>query len=180
MTWLDWVILLVIVVSIISSTLKGFAREVLSLASVIVGLLVASWFYPLAAGLFQPYVKTRDIASLLGFTLLFFGCVLLGVAISFIVQKLVKAVDLQWFDRLLGAAFGFVRGWIVGAVIFLMLTAFPVKLESVKNAKLSPYLLAGARALALVAPPELKAKFLEGYRVVEESWGSQTSLELPF
>ena len=41
-TLLDWLILVLLVVSIFSSFLKGFARETISLASVVVGLLLAS------------------------------------------------------------------------------------------------------------------------------------------
>ena len=169
-TLLDWIIVVLLVASIVSSILKGFARETISLVSVVVGLLLASWFFPLFSHFFGAFVKTSDIASLLGFATIFFGCILLGVMISLIANKLIETVHLKWFDRLLGAAFGLIRGWLVGAVLFLMLTAFPVQLESVKNAKLSPYLLAGARALALVTPSPLKAKFLEGYRKVEKYW----------
>lgn len=169
-TLLDWIILVLLVASIVSSILKGFARETISLASVVLGLLLASWFFPLFSHFFGAFVKTQDIASLLGFATIFFGCVLLGAVISLIVNKLLETVHLKWFDRLLGAAFGLIRGWLIGAVLFLMLTAFPVQLESVKSAKLSPYLLAGARALALVTPSPLKAKFLEGYRKVEKYW----------
>jgi membrane protein required for colicin V production len=169
-TLLDWIILVLLVASIVSSILKGFARETISLVSVVVGLLLGSWFFPLFSQFFRRFVKTQDIASLLGFAAIFFGCVLLGVLISLTVNKFLETVHLKWFDRLLGAAFGLMRGWLIGAVLFLMLTAFPVQLESVKNAKLSPYLLAGARALALVTPGPLKAKFLEGYRKVEKYW----------
>jgi len=167
---LDWIAVILLTVSIVSSILKGFARETISLASVIVGLFLASWFYPLFGRFYINFVKTQDIASLLGFTTLFLGSMLLGVVISLLANKILQAANLQWFDRMLGAAFGLIRGWLIGAVLFLMLTAFPVRLESVKDAKLSPYLLAGARALALVTPTPLKAKFLEGYRKVEKFW----------
>ena len=173
LTLLDWVVLLVLVASIISSLLKGFAREAISLASVIVGLLLASWFYPFLGPFFSTYVKTRDIASLLGFTTIFFGCIVSGILISYFANRILRAANLQWFDRLLGVAFGLIRGWLIGAGLFLMLTAFPVKLQSVKEAKLSPYLLAGARAMALITPKMLRAKFLEGYRKVEKYWGIQ-------
>jgi membrane protein required for colicin V production len=173
LTLLDWIVLLVLAVSIISSLLKGFARETISLASVVVGLLLASWFYPFLGPFFSNYVKTRDIANLLGFTTIFFGCVVLGVLISYFVNRILRAAHLQWFDRLLGGAFGLIRGWLIGAGLFLMLTAFPVKLDSVKEAKLSPYLLAGARAMALITPKVLRDKFLEGYHKVERYWGIQ-------
>jgi len=178
LTLLDWIVLVLLTISIVSSILKGFARETISLASVIVGLFFASWFYPLFGRFYSNYVKTQDIASLLGFTTIFLGCILLGVVISLLVNKILQAASLQWFDRMLGAAFGLIRGWLIGAVLFLMLTAFPVRLESVKEAKLSPYLLAGARALALVTPTALKAKFLEGYRKVEKFWKSTSQISV--
>jgi len=169
-TFLDWIVLLILAASIVSSFLKGFARETISLASVIVGLFLACWFFPLFGHFFGTFVKTPDIASLLGFASIFFGCILVGVVLSLLFNKLIQAAHLRWVDRLLGAAFGLIRGWLIGAVLFLMLTAFPVQLESVQKARLSPYLLAGARAVALVTPSSLRAKFLEGYRKVEKYW----------
>lgn len=170
LTVLDWFFLAILIGSIVASILKGFARETISLGALIIGLVLAAWFYPVPGSFFMNFVKTHDIASLLGFLSIFLGCVLLGGLISWITNKLIKISNLEWFDRLLGAIFGLIRGWILGSVIFLVLTAFPVKLESVQDAKFAPYLLAGARVLAVVMPSELKAKFLEGYRKVENIW----------
>src|SRR5204863_7404 len=103
-TLLDWIVLILLAISIVSSILKGFARETISLASVIVGLLLASWFYPLFGRFYVNYVKTQDIAFLLAFTTIFLGCMLLGVVISLLVNKILQAANLQWFDRMLGAA----------------------------------------------------------------------------
>lgn len=173
LTILDWIVLLILTGSIVSSVLKGFARETISLGSAVVGLLLASWFYHWPGSLVAPYVRTQDIASLVGFTSIFFGVLLLGVVISALVNKFLQAAHLQWFDRFLGAAFGFVRGWVIGSVLFLMLTAFPIQLENVRDARLAPYLLAGARVLVILTPSSLKTKFLEGYRKVQEFWKRQ-------
>jgi membrane protein required for colicin V production len=62
------------------------------------------------------------------------------------------------------------RGWIIGSVLFLILTAFPVQIEKVKEARLAPYLLVGARVLVTVTPSSLKAKFLDGYDRVQKLW----------
>jgi membrane protein required for colicin V production len=70
---LDWIVVVIVVSSVISSILKGFAREAISLAAVILGLLLASWFYPQAGSLVSAYVKTEAIASLVGFALIFLG-----------------------------------------------------------------------------------------------------------
>lgn len=167
---LDWIVVVIVVSSVISSILKGFAREVITLGTAVAGLLLASWFYPQVGNLVLPYVKTQDIASLVGFILIFGSILLAGAVLSFVVKRFVQVVNLQWFDRFLGAAFGFVRGWLVGSVLFLGLTAFPVQIESVKQAKLGPYLLLGARVLVVVTPSPLKTRFLEGYQRVQQLW----------
>ena len=167
---LDWIVVVIIVSSVISSILKGFAREAISLAAVILGLLLASWFYPQAGSLVSAYVKTQEIASLVGFALIFIGILLAGAVISFVVTKFLRVVDLQWFDRLLGVAFGFARGWLVGSVIFLGLTAFPVQIETVQRAMFGPYLLLSARVLVVMTPASLKEQFLEGYDKVRSLW----------
>jgi len=167
---LDWIVVVIVASSVISSILKGFAREAISLAAVILGLLLASWFYPQAGSLVSAYVKTQEIASLVGFALIFVGILLAGAVISFVVTKFLRVVDLQWFDRLLGAAFGFTRGWLVGSVIFLGLTAFPVQIETVQRAVFGPYLLLSARVLVVMTPASLKEQFLEGYDKVRTLW----------
>jgi membrane protein required for colicin V production len=167
---LDWIVVVIVVSSVISSILKGFAREAISLVAVILGLLLASWFYPQAGSLVSAYVKTEAVASLVGFALIFLGVLLGGAVISFVVTRFLRVVDLQWFDRLLGAAFGFARGWLVGSVIFLGLTAFPVRIETVQQATLGPYLLLSARVLVVMTPTPLKEHFLEGYDKVRGLW----------
>ncbi len=170
LTVLDWIVLTIVLSSIVSSVMKGFAREVIALAAALVGLLLASWFHSEAGRLFLPYVKTPDIASLLGFGMIFAGTLLLGALVSLLVRKFLQVVSLQWFDRLLGAAFGLVRGWIIASVIFLTLTAFPVEIESVAQAKLGPHLLLSARVLVLLTPPRVKSRFLDSYRKVQDLW----------
>lgn len=170
LTILDWIILTILMGSIVSSFLKGFVREAISLGSAVVGLLIASWFYSTAGALVAPYVKTQDVASLVGFAMIFFGVLFLGAGVSFLVNRFLEVVQLKGFDRLLGAAFGFARGWVVGSVLFMILTAFPVQIENVQDAKLAPYLLASARVLVLATPASLKAKFRDGYQKVQEFW----------
>jgi membrane protein required for colicin V production len=173
MTVLDWVFLAILIASVAGGISKGFVREIIALASVVVGLALACWFFPSAGHLYADFVKTPDIANLLGFITLFVGCILLGTIISLVGSKFVQAASLQWYDRFLGAAFGLLRGWLIGAILFMILTAYPVRLESLRNAKFAPYLLVGARVISVVVPTEIKNKFLDGYRKIQEFWKSQ-------
>src|SRR5262245_36465330 len=105
---LDWSVLLLLVVSIVLSVIKGFIRELLGMASLVAAFFLGAWFYRSAASLFKEVVKTENIALFLGFAFVFLGTMLVGALVIWIVQKLIKFAHIQWFDRLLGAAFGFI------------------------------------------------------------------------
>src|SRR5439155_25117892 len=167
---LDWLILAILVYSIAISWFKGFVREVLGLVTVIVGVLLASWFYRAAAGLFTDVVKTENLALFFGFSVIFLVTLVAGFVVIWLITRFMKFAKLQWADRLLGAAFGFIRGWMISAAILLALTAFEIQTERLKNSELVPYFLPGSRVIAVMTPYEMKAKFLVGYRALERWW----------
>ncbi len=167
---LDVSVLLILVASVAFSIIKGFVRELLGMASLVAAFVVGAWFYRTAASPFKEVVKTENIALFLGFAFVFLGTLLLGALVIWIVQKLIKFAHIQWFDRLLGAAFGFIRGWVLGSIIFLALTSFEVQAERVRSSQLAPYYLPGARIIALAAPEDFKTRFMDGYHAVEKWW----------
>ncbi len=167
---LDGILVVILVASIVLSAIKGFVRELLGLTSLIVAFLLGSWFYRAAATPFKEVVKTENLALFLGFAIVFLGTLLVGVVVIWIAQKLIKFSQLQWFDRLLGAAFGFIRGWILGSIVLLTLISFELQAERVKSSLLGPYFLPGSRLIALVTPRDLKMRFTDGYHAVEKWW----------
>ena len=156
--------------SVVYSALKGFVRELLGMLSLVAAFFVSVWFYRVASEPFKEVVKTENIALFLGFASVFLGTLLVGALVIWAVQKLIKFAKIQWFDRLLGAAFGFIRGWILGSIVFLALTSFDLQSERVRSSQLAPYYLPGARIIALATPHDLKTRFMDGYRVVENWW----------
>jgi membrane protein required for colicin V production len=153
--------------------MRGFVREIYIVSAVVGGAILAAWLYRPVGNIFKDIVRTENLALFLGFSLIFFGVLVAGAVITWLVTRLMKRVKLQWADRLLGAAFGFIRGWAITAVILLALTAFEVQTERVRNSQLAPYFLPGSRAVAVITPYELKAKFLVGYRALERWWQQQ-------
>ncbi len=163
-TFLDFVFLGIVLLSTGFALTKGLVREVVSLVALLSGLVLAVLYYPVTAAWFKDWVRTETLADLIGFMILFLGCLLVGAIISFLINRFVKAASLEWVDRLLGAVFGFLRGWAVASIIVVALVAFPVKENVLAHSVLAPYLLAGARAVVLVVPKDLKAKFYEEYK----------------
>ena len=167
---IDWLIVLVIVSSVILSWFKGFFRELFGLLTVVVAVLLASWFYRLVGSAFKDVVRTENIALFLGFSLIFVVTLLAGFVIIWLVTRFMKFAKVEWADRLLGAAFGFIRGWVICAAVLLALTAFEIQTDRLKNSVLAPYFLPGSRVIAVLTPYEIKAKFLVGYRALERWW----------
>src|SRR5262249_22053697 len=172
-SWLDWLIIAILLYSIVVSWFKGFIREVLGLITVLAGVLLAAWFYRGVGRLFKDVVRTENIALFFGFSLIFVMTLLAGFVAIWLITKFMTFARLQWADRLLGVAFGFIRGWVISAAVLLALTAFEILRERLKNSELAPYFLPGSRVIAVMTPYEMKAKFLVGYRALERWWRQQ-------
>ncbi len=173
MNWLDFLIAAVVAVSLGTSIVKGLTRELVSLAAAILGILGALWWYPDVAKRLQPYASNASVASFAAFVLIFFVFLLLGWVITKILAGLVKASGLRWFDRLLGAAFGLLRGLLIAAGLVLAIVAFaPGKrpIESVAESRLAPTVLQCARAIVALAPRKLKDGFQEGLDRIHKVW----------
>jgi membrane protein required for colicin V production len=161
--WLDWTLAGIVAASTIAAMLKGFIRELISLASVVVGLVVAALGYSRAALWFEDLTSSHEVALGLGFLTLFLATLVLGALVTYCVRRLIQAADLAWFDRFLGGIFGLVRGVLIDSVLLLILVAFAIKPEAVRGSTLAPYVTTGARVIALAMPSGLKAQFRLGF-----------------
>ena len=171
----DTVFAVIILVSVAFALLKGLAREIISLAALIGGFLLAVFFYHIPASLFKEISKTDAIANLIGFSIIFLGCILLGAIAAFLVNRFLKAASLKWMDRLLGGIFGLLRGWIIASILLLALIAFPIKDDFLSRSVLAPYLLAGAKIAIHCVPQKIKDQFNEHYTKVVDAWGKNRS-----
>jgi membrane protein required for colicin V production len=170
--WLDIVLLIIFAGSVIAGFRKGFARVAVGLAATVMGLLLGIWFYGVAGAFLLPYVSYRGLANFAGFCLVLFGVLLAGALVGWLLAKLLKWAGLGWLDRLLGAAFGLLRGVLIGVGLVLVLVAFAPKPppRSVVESRLAPYLIDTARVVAAIAPRELRDGFQAGYEHVKKTW----------
>ncbi len=161
--WLDCILAAIVVASVVAAILKGFVREMISLASVLIGLAVAALWYPRAALWYDDLTKSHEIAMGLGFLTLFLATLLAGMLVNVAARRIIKTAGLQTFDRFLGGVFGLVVGVLVDAVLLMAMMAFAIKPDAVQRSALAPYVTTGARAIALVMPENLRAQFHLGF-----------------
>jgi membrane protein required for colicin V production len=174
-TFLDLFFGAIIIISTACAIFKGLVREIISLVALIGGFILAVLYYRIPAGWLMEYSRKDSLADLLGFLIIFVGCILIGIIVAYTVNRLVKAASLKWMDRILGGIFGFLRGWAISSVIVVALIAFPVREEMMGRSVLAPFLLSGARTAVLLVPQDLKDRFNRHYRKVLQKWNEGRS-----
>jgi membrane protein required for colicin V production len=157
--WLDWVLATIVLLSVLTAIWKGFVAELLSLASVLVALIVAALYYERLASLLLGFTWGPSVARGVSFVLLFAAVMIVGALISVGAKKLIKKVQLQWFDRFLGGIFGLVRGLLIDCIVLLVMMAFAIQQGTVEKSALAPYFSAGSRVLALAMPGSMRNGF---------------------
>jgi len=162
---LDWLIVLIVLLSTLQATTEGFFHEFFSLAGVVVGYLLAAWEYPRAALWHERFVKSQWTADIAGFFTIFLFVLLLAGLLGRLARWAMHGVGLRWFDRFLGAVFGFIRGAVISAVVVLALAAFAPQ-WGLQQSRFAPVLLSSSRGLIWAAPAELRQRFWQGWNLL--------------
>ncbi len=165
MTAFDLFVLAIVGASVAAGALRGLVRALITSFGLALGFLVATHAYQAAGSFLRGVgaVESVEASHAAGFLLMTGVVLLVGFVLGESARAGLKRAKLQWFDRALGAGFGLVRGVAVCSVVYLALTAFPVRLEAVKRARTGPALAEGARLLSLCADGEVRARFLAQY-----------------
>jgi membrane protein required for colicin V production len=166
MTLFDFFVLAVVAASVMAGALRGIVRALFVGAALVVGLLAAARGYEWAGSALRWFglFEQEETAWAGGFLLIAGAAVVAGFALGQIARAGLKRARAGWFDGGLGAAFGLARGIALCSAVYLALTAFPVRIEAVTEARTAPALAAGARVLSLCTSAEVRERFLTEYR----------------
>jgi membrane protein required for colicin V production len=125
MNWLDIVIVLVIAFFAVSAFQAGLIREVVTLVSVAVGVVVAGLFYDDLAHDVLSFIDDEKTALVVGFLVLLGAVYLAGQLIAVMLKKTATLLLLGWADHAGGALFGLIKGLIVVEVLLILLVTYP-------------------------------------------------------
>lgn len=177
MSWLDILVVAIVGYSALTGFNGGIARVGIGFVATVLGILFGFWFYGVAGSHVADYVSSRGIANLLGFLLVFGAFVLAGAIVGRILAKLFKWVGLSWLDRLLGAAFGVLRGAVIAVALVTVILAFAPTPppQSIVQSKTLPYVIDTSSVLSSVTPHEVKDAFRETRERVKKMWAERVS-----
>jgi len=162
MSPLDWILGIILVYSVVRAAMRGFIAESFALVGVVCGFLFACWFYHQGGASLAGLISTPALAELAAFLLILAATMVAAALLGKLLRHTASTIGLGFFDRLLGAIFGLLRGTLLGISLLLPITAFLPTAAWVQQSALAPYFLRAAHALSFLMPSDLKFKLLDG------------------
>jgi membrane protein required for colicin V production len=166
-TILDGILIAVMLISAILAMIRGFTREVFSIAAWVIAALATYMFWDDAMPYVQNYIDDRNVA--LGVTVIgiFFITLLVVSLITMRISDFILDSKVGPLDRTLGFIFGAARGLIlvVIAVLFLNFFVAPERQPVwIAEAKSKPWLDSIGNDLLNALPEDPEAQILERFR----------------
>lgn len=127
MIWIDWIILLIILLSAAISVVRGFFKEAISLTGWIIAIWLGLALSGKIASMLTNLISVPSIRIVMAFSLVLVLVLMLTALTIYLTTMVVQKSGLTGTDRVLGVVFGVARGAIIVGVLVLLagLTALP-------------------------------------------------------
>jgi membrane protein required for colicin V production len=164
-TVLDIVVIVVVLISAILAMVRGFVREVLSVASWAAAAAAAYFFYKPVLPLVKPYFESQNVATIVAAAIIFFVALIVASYITMKISDFVIDSRIGAIDRALGFVFGAVRGLLLLVVAFLFFNWLVNPAPAwVANAKTRPLLQSLGEQLMAALPPDAEEAIMKRIR----------------
>jgi len=153
MSWLDIILIIIIVIPTLIGLKTGIIKALLSLAGVIVGIVLAGNYYAALAGKLT-FISQESVADIVAFAIILIGVMIVAAIIASVLKKIVSAIMLGWVNRLGGAILGFVLGAAFCGAILTMWTKFLGIADPIAESALATLLLDNFPLVLALLPEE--------------------------
>ncbi|WP_158748748.1 CvpA family protein [Acidobacterium sp. S8] len=169
MALIDWAIVIILIVTVLSAAKHGFFVEAFSLAGVILGLMLASWNYQKVLPWLDSWVHSPGVAEAIAFIAIAIAVMVLAGLAGRLIRWSVRSIGLGWADRFFGAVFGLVKGCVLVTLGVMAISAFLPHVTWMEQSKFAPYFLSAAHDASVVTPAELGERIREGVKVIRDA-----------
>ena len=115
----DIVIAIAVVISVVVGSARGFVKEAISIAALLIAIWAALHFGPQVGAIADGWLASQDLQKWFGWVLVFVVILTVGGLLGWGVSKLVRLSVLSGTDRVLGMLFGFGRGVVLVGVAIM-------------------------------------------------------------
>ncbi len=131
---IDWSILIVLLVFTYFGLRRGLIGAVVQFAGAVLTFILIGHYYPLLANqLMLKYDLSRTLAVIISVIMILILVVVLIRFVIWILDRFIKALNLTWLNRLLGAILGLLNGLILVIIFTLVMDYMPRLSEPLKN-----------------------------------------------
>jgi len=169
MALIDWIILVVLLLSVLSAAKNGFFLEVFSLVGVVAGLWIASWNFQRLLPWISRWIHSLPAAEALSFLLIALGVMILAGLLGRAIRWSVHSIGLGWADRFVGAVFGLFKGCALVTLAVLTIAAFLPTATWFQRSRLAPYFLSAAHEASIVTPYEFGERIRQGVVIIRNA-----------
>jgi membrane protein required for colicin V production len=128
LNYLDYIILVILVLFLIQGYRKGIIIGLASIAALVLGIYAAVHFSNyLDATLVEHLHPSRKWLPILSFTITFLLVVIAVMLVAKLTEKLVDVVGMGFFNHIGGAALGLVKGVILVSILIFMILSVDKK-----------------------------------------------------
>ncbi len=120
MTSFDYAVLTIVGLSVILSVMRGLLREVLAILGWVAAFYVAKTYTHQLLPMMPADIPTEPLRILAAFLVLFLATLLVASLLAIALSAIFKKIGLGWLNRLLGAAFGVVRGLLIVCILVFL------------------------------------------------------------
>ena len=124
MALLDIAIIGLILISVLVGFIRGFTKELMSIAAWVISIYLAFNFYAPAATYFSQFINNELASSIVGGAAIFIGSLFILSLIGYLISKAVSASGIKGTDRVLGAVLGIVRGVLIIGFLIVIASIF--------------------------------------------------------
>jgi len=120
MTIFDYIVLIIIGLSVILSVMRGMIREVLAIVGLVAAFYVGVTYTNQLLPMMPVDIPNDALRVLAAFLVLFLATLLLATLLGIALSAIFKKAGLGWLNRFLGALFGVARGLLLVCVIVFL------------------------------------------------------------
>jgi membrane protein required for colicin V production len=160
--WFDWLLALIFLASMIAAFMTGLVRAATGLFGFLAGFKIAGMAYDSFGDriIAKGWVTSEFLARIIAYLVIVMIVVAASEVLGRVLRKSLRAIGLSMMDRILGAAFGLIRGCMIGIAILMAVAVCSPLPDVITKSILRPYLLEAARDVSFVIPVYVQQRIL--------------------
>ena len=162
MALLDIAIIALILISVLVGFIRGFTKELMSIAGWVISIYLAFNFYEPAAKYFSQFVNQEILSNVIGGGAIFVVSLFLFSLIGYLISKAVSASGIKGTDRVLGGVLGVARGVLIIGFLIVVASVFNVQNREIwQESQLIDHFEPVATIINSVLPEEFKVSNID-------------------